>query len=173
MKHFRAIVGLTQKQLADLTDTSEAYIAHIEAGRANMSYDFVQRIKAATGVRFRQKGTVLTIDLHDWLGRKYSKASFEEWRNASFDTGDAEKRIKAAKHCCEAFIRRAFNAGVGMLVVHELAEAFEYARVLTNNNKAPTADEDDDALRASIRLVMPPGVDDDKTALEYWTIARP
>ena len=49
----RAHVGLTQEQLAERMDTTQAVIARLESGRVKPSTRTLERLAAATGMRLR------------------------------------------------------------------------------------------------------------------------
>jgi transcriptional regulator with XRE-family HTH domain len=121
MRKLRESIGLTQKELATLAETSEAYIGHIESGRSVIGPDFAQRVAGATGAQFRQykrgRSVVFKFTGLDWLGRPYNSTSFEEWKTLPHDiesivddASDAIKRILRS-----AFIQRRGYACLGRI----------------------------------------------------------
>ncbi len=50
LRSLREAKGLTQAQLADKAGINQATISKIEAGRANFTFEMIERISAALGV---------------------------------------------------------------------------------------------------------------------------
>jgi transcriptional regulator with XRE-family HTH domain len=92
LRNLREVIGITQRELAEMAGVKPISINRIENGSLAISSDLARRINVSTGLNLREIAQGPTGKLLDHFGRPYTKESFGWWRTrgAPVNPGDAE-----------------------------------------------------------------------------------
>lgn len=125
LRHLRHVVGFTQPEFAKLVRVSLDSVKGIESSRQPLTPEMAQRIKTATGVRTAKDGDQITVDLVDWNGRPYTRASFYEWLNTGTDADPklVEERARTLASLVHSLVVDAHRRSGGLRSYWELLDA--------------------------------------------------